>query len=384
MLVFIILFLLPKLLIRWIDPEIMNYRVLPAVWGSFLFVFFRFVPRVHPIGRVFMRENIYLEAIVCAAVLTGIRFLAGSMIGELGESPYTLTPAGIRDNLLYVFPPLIAREVMRSYVLGTFCRKPNVKIFILVTAGITLCDVNYASLRVAKNLQDLTIFLAEEFGPLLCQNILLSYLALYGGAIAALSFLTVVTVFHWASPILPVLNWLTEGAISILVPVFALMIIVKKYENRVNNVRREVISKWAAVQWTATALFSIGLIWFVAGVFPVMPSVVATGSMEPLIRPGDIVLLERIRTEEQVLNLKSGDIIQFQREDIRITHRIIKVNIDKSGKMTFLTKGDNNPVEDVQPVDPNNIKGIYMKTIPKLGYPTLLLKGQTGGDQVEI
>ena len=380
MLIFIIIFLSSRLLLsKWIDPDLLNYRILPLIWGIFLFIFLKFVPKVHPIGRISMLEIIYLEAIVCAAVLTGIRFLAGSMIGELGESPYIMTPSGILDNLLFALPPLIAREIVRSYILGAFCIKPNVKVFIIITSILTLCDVNYLSLSVIKNFKELTIYLAEDFGPLLCQHILLSYLALYGGSIAALCYLGIITIFNWTSPILPVLNWLTEGAISILVPIFALMMIIRKYENRVNNIKQKEVSRWDAVQWTVTALLSIGLIWFVVGVFPIVPSVVATGSMEPVIKPGDLVLLEKINSEDQVWKLKEGDIIQFQRDDIRITHRIIEVMRDKkTGELSFRTKGDNNSAADSQIVDPNDIKGIYVKDIPKLGYPTLLIKSRSG------
>jgi signal peptidase len=101
--------------------------------------------------------------------------------------------------------------------------------------------------------------------------------------------------------------------------------------------------------------------------------------MEPLIKPGDLVLLEKINSEDQVWKLKEGDIIQFQRDDIRITHRIIEVMRDKkTGELSFRTKGDNNSAADSQIVDPNDIKGIYVKDIPKLGYPTLLIKSRTG------
>ncbi|MEL7656412.1 MAG: signal peptidase I [Bacillota bacterium] len=374
--VFIILLMFSKLLIQWVSPELVNNRIMPLFWGIFLFLFFLFIPKVHPIGRISKRENIYLESIVCAAILTGIQFLAGSMIGQMGESPYILTPKGILNNLLFILPPIIVREIVRSYILGTYCRKTNIKVFILVTAVLTLLDINYQSLLLTKTLKDFTIYLAEEFGPLLCQNILLSYLALYGGAFAAISYIGLITIFHWTSPILPVLNWLAEGTIGILVPIFSLLFIIKKYEIQANNTRRErADEKGEAIQWTLTALFSIGLIWFVIGVFPIMPSVVATGSMEPMIKPGDIVLLKQIRSEDQIYHLKSGDIIQFKRDNILITHRIVDLEKDKKGKLLFRTKGDNNSVEDSQLVDPNDIKGIYVKAIPKLGYPTLLLKG---------
>jgi signal peptidase len=381
LLTFIALFINTKILMKWIDPDLLNYRILPLIWICFILIFLRFIPRVHPIGRISMLEMMYLEAVVCAAVFTGIRFLAGSMIGELGESPYIMTPVGIFNNLIFALPPLISREITRSYFLGAFCNKPNVKIFILITAIMTLCDINYVSLAITRSLHEFIIFIAEEFGPLLSQHILLSYLALYGGYPGALSYLGIVTLFNWTSPILPVLNWLAEGSIGILVPIFSLLFIIKKYENRVNNEKNQQANRWDAVQWMITIVFSIGLIWFVVGVFPIVPSVIATGSMEPLIKPGDIVLLEKIDSEKQIQDLRKGDIIQFQRDDIRITHRIIEIDKDpQSGSLSFRTKGDNNSGEDVQPVAPNDIKGIYVQVIPRLGYPTLLLKGRTGGD----
>lgn len=50
--------------------------------------------------------------------------------------------------------------------------------------------------------------------------------------------------------------------------------------------------------------------------------------------------------------------------------------------MLFHTKGDNNTSEDSQKVRPDDIKGIYLRDIPKIGYPTLLLKG-VGTDTIK-
>lgn len=105
-----------------------------------------------------------------------------------------------------------------------------------------------------------------------------------------------------------------------------------------------------------------------------MPSVVATGSMEPLIHPGDVILLHQIRSEEQIRGLEIGDIIQFKREGVLITHRIIEIEEDELKNLSFHTKGDNNSVEDSQIVHPNDIRGFFLGTIPKIGYPALILK----------
>ena len=385
-LVFITLIMFLKLLLNWLAPELINYRLKPLIWGIFLLVFFRFLPRVHPAGKISKRENIYFEAILCAAVLTVIQFLAGSMIGQLGESPYILTPKGILNNMLFISPMLIGRETIRAYILGSYCIKPNIKVFFILTLIMTFTDLNFISLFLAKNFEELTIYLAREFGPMLCQNIMLSYLALYGGAPASLSYLAVITIFHWTSPILPVLNWLAEGAIGILTPIFCLMFIMRKHEIQVNNAKREPFRKSDGVLWTLTSLFSIGLIWFVVGVFPIMPSVVATGSMEPLIYPGDVILLRQIRSEEQIRGLDVGDIIQFKRDEVLITHRITEIEEDDLRNLTFHTKGDNNSVGDSRVVSANDIRGIYSKVIPKIGYPALMLKGspQTQLEDIEF
>ena len=384
LMLFVVLTMLPKVLIQWLDISVVHYIILPVSWILFLFVFFRFIPRVHPIGRLAKLENLYAEAMVSAIALTAIQFFAGSFIGQLGESPYDLSPAGIMKNLLFVVPPLVGREYVRSYVLCTYCLKPNIKAFFLITVLMTVFELNYSSFTPSLNLETLTIYFAKEVGPVLCKNILLSYFGLYGGAVSALLFLGIVTLFHWSSPILPVLNWLSEGVIGIAVPIFALSIIVRKYEIETNNIRHQELKKSEVIKWSLTGAFSIGLIWFVVGVFPIMPSVIATGSMEPMIDPGDIVLLKQIRSADQIRNLKDGDIIQFQRDEIRITHRIIDVKEDKLGNLSFQTKGDNNSSADSQIVLPNDVRGIFVAVVPKLGYPTLILKGHSQVDPSEV
>ncbi|MCR4889933.1 MAG: signal peptidase I [Ruminococcus sp.] len=83
---------------------------------------------------------------------------------------------------------------------------------------------------------------------------------------------------------------------------------------------------------------------------------VTTGSMEPSIRTGDFILIEKV----DPMILRYNDIISFYSEqsDIEgmlVTHRIVGETED--GK--FITRGDANPVEDSVAVDPANIVGRY-------------------------
>ena len=83
---------------------------------------------------------------------------------------------------------------------------------------------------------------------------------------------------------------------------------------------------------------------------------VVTGSMEPSLHTGDIIVIERVETAD----LQEGDIISYysKQEDILgmlVTHRIKAVNADGS----FVTMGDANPVPDALDVQPEQIVGRY-------------------------
>ncbi len=89
---------------------------------------------------------------------------------------------------------------------------------------------------------------------------------------------------------------------------------------------------------------------------------VLSGSMEPAFSTGDRLI---IRREE---NYGTGDIITFNEEGAFVTHRI--VGDSGSG---FVTKGDANPVEDINPVCPEAIEGRVIFVIPSGGNPAVLL-----------
>jgi signal peptidase len=87
---------------------------------------------------------------------------------------------------------------------------------------------------------------------------------------------------------------------------------------------------------------------------------VYTGSMEPAIPVGGIVVIKPVDPE----TLKIGDIICFTlTEPTSITHRII--NITDEG---FITKGDANEDPDQWIVKKENVIGKAILTVPFIGY----------------
>lgn len=79
---------------------------------------------------------------------------------------------------------------------------------------------------------------------------------------------------------------------------------------------------------------------------------VATGSMEPTIDVGDVIIV-KITNE-----VNENDIIVCDKHNAFITHRLIKIEEDN-----FITKGDANNTED-EPMDKSDLIGKVVNVIP--------------------
>ena len=92
--------------------------------------------------------------------------------------------------------------------------------------------------------------------------------------------------------------------------------------------------------------------------------VVTSGSMEPALSPGDVVLVEPRDADA----LEPMDIITFRADDgSKVSHRIIDKGVDATGT-SFVTKGDANEDPDGDVVDSRNVMGQVHFSVPRVGY----------------
>lgn len=93
--------------------------------------------------------------------------------------------------------------------------------------------------------------------------------------------------------------------------------------------------------------------------------VVLTGSMQPSINPGDIVLTAPVtRIEPKIDDVAAYQARRFDGAPIGVfTHRII----DGDGQSGWILKGDNNPSPDIQKPTNSDILGVVIFVIPWLG-----------------
>lgn len=131
---------------------------------------------------------------------------------------------------------------------------------------------------------------------------------------------------------------------------------------------------WNTIYYTLFfAVVSVGLL-LVSSMFPFenwyQVKVVLSGSMEPSIQVGSVVVIK------PQPSYGVGDVITFgadNRQNIPVTHRIV----DTTGAR-FVTKGDANDNTDPGLVNPRDIIGSVAFTVPYVGYLLTFMKTPVG------
>lgn len=92
--------------------------------------------------------------------------------------------------------------------------------------------------------------------------------------------------------------------------------------------------------------------------------IVQSGSMEPAIRTGSVVVVSQQERYE------AGEVITFGEvagDQIPTTHRIVSEQLI-DGELAYTTKGDANEEADLEPVLANDVRGKVLFDIPWLGF----------------
>lgn len=96
--------------------------------------------------------------------------------------------------------------------------------------------------------------------------------------------------------------------------------------------------------------------------------------MEPAIPTGSLVYIKETVPED----MQKGDIIAFygaMDSNAIITHRVVENNVLMG---EFITKGDANQTEDMNPIPYDNFIGIVERSIPRVGYIAQVITSKDG------
>ena len=106
--------------------------------------------------------------------------------------------------------------------------------------------------------------------------------------------------------------------------------------------------------------------------------VVQSGSMEPSIMTGDMIIIKKESSYQK------SDVITFKDfNDRTVTHRIMETkaavgNANSESAQTYVTKGDANQDSDTGTMPQERVIGKVVQVIPKFGYVVQFIKSPWG------
>lgn len=245
------------------------------------------------------------------------------------------------------------------------------------TQRLLLVSVFYAALTptVSMYLDATTPAAAAEFVvramiPALAFSILATYFAYLGGFFCNFTLMGGMAAFNWFSPVLPDITWMVSSLISVMVAAFGFMMLdraVKPFpSHRLVRGRKE---KSHVPYIMALAVVGLLGVWSSVGFLGFTPSIVASGSMSPSLRPGDIAFVVKAPVE----SLRVGDVIQYVTgSGMVIVHRLVQIE-GTPGHLVLVTKGDANSAPD-DPIIESQVIGKVVFSLPYLGWASFYLK----------
>lgn len=346
-----------------------TYIVQPILW-LVLGIIALLLPRYRTTGKLKDRT-----AIIQLAFMVGffqlILLIVGGLFSNFGKSPYSFTPTSIATNLFFVAAMLFGMETSRAWLVNSLSKKRVFLSLAFVAIIYTILSLPLTQLTGIRPEVESISFINSSLLPSLAENLLATFLALLGGPIPALIYRGILQAFWWFSPVLPDLPWMFKGLIGTALPIVGLVVINSLYSPQTGRKKRRQAESGSVTGWIITTVAAIAIIWFAVGLFPLQPALVGSGSMEPKMYPGDVVIIAKMPAD----NIELGDVIQFRvPEGATVMHRVIEIQeTEESGKL-FITKGDANDEPDSEPVRPENVVGKAVMTIPKVGWASVAVK----------
>lgn len=292
------------------------------------------------------------------------------------RNPYNLSLVGILKNII----PAILLIVFEEYCRFTIVEKSGRNRIILLTTVFLFTFVNFALFGSFVNIGSIGNFLklfTTTFMIWLFYNIGLTVISYKHGLKTALVYAFIYYLYRYLVPILPGFSEYVNTMVNMLIPIIIIVLlhigvpeIFKKKKNKEDIRNKHIVSKIIGVILFMLILVIVSLN---SNLFRYWACVVGSGSMEPNIKIGDIIIVDK-SYKNKVNSLAKGDIIVFRIGEKYYTHRIIEV-VNSNGEKSFITKGDREgQAVDNWIVTKNEVVGLTKYKFKYLGLPSIWIR----------
>lgn len=317
------------------------------------------------------RKAVIMNTVIFLIMFFSLYYLLGVIVG-LARTDNYFTGVGFKDFLIPITLSIVLQEFLR-YMIVVKCGDNKklliltILIFILIGMSNSLYGLDFAKKK------NVFMFVALSFLPSISTSIVNTYITKRAGFRPVMVYSLVMGLYRYVLPIVPNSNEYITSLILFVVPIVYGVRIRKFYKNMSDEYKSRDYNKKVSKLIIIPIAFMLMIIYFTSGYFNYYAVAIASGSMEPRISTGDIVVINRKNKNSK--DLKVGDIIAFNYNGSLVVHRIEKI-INSYGDFYYYTKGDANKNSDNYPITPEMVIGTVKVNIPLVGIPTVWLNGK--------
>lgn len=273
--------------------------------------------------------------------------------------------------LNYIIPYIViivSSEIIRKTILLKESKKSQA---IILVAMVILDVILWTNIYNLKTLKDYFTLMTFIIFSSIANNLLYNYIIIkYGNWNAIIIYRLITTLYMYIIPFLPDFHIFLEAIIRLIVPYIIYIILeqINGINKKANVIPVKQKYKEIIISTITFGIVAI-IIMLISCEFKFGVLTIGSGSMTGTINKGDIILYERYDENEQI---KTGDIIVFQNEDLRIVHRVVDQR-NLGDEIRYYTKGDANAQEDDGYRIRKDVIGKVHARIPYIGYLTLFV-----------
>ena len=350
------------ILLDTIFYKILNGYIRIGFLVILLLVFYKFYVIEKDKTRYF--KEVLFEIIFYTILYFILFYLLGLIVG-LHKTPNYYNLTSLKDVIIPMILFCILREILRYNLL---CKAEGNKLcIILVVFTIFIIDIcDDFSVASFKTQYDVLKFVALALLPCISRNISYSFISMKAGYKPVIIFDLIFSLYPYLIPLLPNPSEYLMAIIYLIVPILFVFRLYRFFQKKKDNLLPSDYKKKKFKGLLLPSIVIMIIVYFYSGYFRLYSIAIASGSMTPNIRKGDIVIVD----QKSLHNINIGDVIAYRHENIIVVHRVVKKE-KFSDNYVYYTKGDANDHIDNLSIEEDVIIGIVKFKIPYIGYPTV-------------
>lgn len=298
-----------------------------------------------------------------------LQYGLGLLLGYI-KSPYKRDLLSIFKNIITMLIIIVSSEYLRYMIIKKGQNRKIIHIivvFLFILIDLSL-NINVFDLSKLSELLELgtSILLPSFF-----KNLILTIFVYRYGVKQNIIYRLLLELYVFIVPFAPDLGIYLKSVFLMVYPILLSLLITYGFEKEKKKDFRDKKYKGKIIT-AIIIIFTLLIISLNSNLFRFWMVVVASGSMEPTIEVGDMIIVDK-DYKNHLDKLKIGDVLVFNVGKKIYTHRIISIK-EEQGNYSINTKGDRKgQLEDSWTVTNKDVIGVVKGKIKYIGYPTVWL-----------